>query len=76
MPLTFPLCREVMADQKLLNMKDRIDWKVPTAVLTIMLLKTKFVTLALQVCATDKATETEVTKEFRKKFEPFDFTLE
>jgi len=52
-PLQFG--REVMADQKLLNMKDRIDWKV---------------------CATDKATETEVTKEFRKKFEPFDFTLE
>jgi len=29
-----------------------------------------------KVCVTDKATETETVKEFRKQFAPFDFTLE
>ena len=29
-----------------------------------------------KVCSTDKETETEAVKQFRKIYQPFDFTLE
>ena len=32
--------------------------------------------ILFQACATDKASETDMVKEFRKNFSPFDFTLE
>ena len=64
-------CREVMAHEKLLNMSSRVDWKVNFFVKIMVLAYILF-----QACATDKASETDMVKEFRKNFSPFDFTLE
>ncbi|XP_069681635.1 CWF19-like protein 1 [Periplaneta americana] len=52
----FPLqfAREVLANEELLNMVDRADWRD---------------------CKITKEEETELAKNFRTAFEPFDFTL-
>ena len=52
-PLQFG--REVLADTRLLDMPERVDWKA---------------------CSTNKEEETDATKQFRKMFSQFDFTME
>jgi len=52
-PLQFG--REVLADTRLLDMPERVDWKA---------------------CSTNKEEETDSTKQFRKMFSQFDFTME
>jgi len=52
-PLQFG--REVLADTRLLDMQERVDWKS---------------------CTTSKEEETDATKQFRKLFSQFDFTME
>ena len=61
-----------MANEKLLNMSSRVDWKVDFR----LYYKSKSQNILFQACATDKASETDMVKEFRKNFSPFDFTLE
>jgi len=51
-PLQFG--REVMANTKLLDMPERVDWKA---------------------CSSSKEDETDSTKQFRKMFNPYDFTM-